>query len=216
MALEVNVPSGAEPSKPSPSPGRQEYLVSAEAAHAMCQQHFEGLRVGDLALFEAHVHPEATNREAKDEPLECRGEGPPAFLATGNLLRGAFAGLSWTVHDVAVDGDLVVAHTTMSGRQAGTFHRYGTDGRVDSAFPSRGRRFSVTQTHWWRMRDGLMIEHWANRDDMGMALQLGWVPSTPWYVLRMLLAVRRARRAEAYRDGPVPGGIEERSRPPRS
>jgi hypothetical protein len=24
------------------------------------------------------------------------------------------------------------------------------------------------------MRDGLVVEHWANRDDLGMAMQLGW------------------------------------------
>ena len=40
--------------------------------------------------------------------------------------------------------------------------------------PNHGRSFAVTQTHWFRMRDGLVIEHWANRDDLGMGLQLGW------------------------------------------
>lgn len=174
----------------------------------MCRQQFEGMRTGDLALFKQHVHPLATNREAKDEPLDCRGEGPMAFLATGNMLRGAFADLTWTVHEVLVDGDLVVAHTTMSGRQARTFHRYDRHGCADTAFPSRGRRFAVTQTHWWRMRDGLMVEHWANRDDMSMALQLGWLPPTPAYVARMLVAMRRARRAESRRGGPVAEGLE--------
>jgi hypothetical protein len=40
-----------------------------------------------------------------------------------------------------------------------------------------------------------MIEHWANRDDLGTAEQAGWVPPTPLYLLRMALAKRRARRA---------------------
>ena len=61
-------------------------------------------------------------------------------------------------------------------------------------FPPRGRNFAVTQTHWFRMRDGRVAEHWANRDDLGMGQQLGWNPPTPPYLVRMLLAGRRARR----------------------
>ena len=38
-----------------------------------------------------------------------------------------------------------------------------------------------------------MIEHWANRDDLGMAMQLG-VPPRPRYLARMALAKRRAVR----------------------
>ena len=62
------------------------------------------------------------------------------------------------------------------------------------AFPPRGRTFTITQTHWFRMRDGRVAEHWANRDDLGMGQQLGWNPPTPLYLVRMLLATRRARR----------------------
>ena len=40
----------------------------------------------------------------------------------------------------------------------------------------------------------MVIEHWANRDDLGNATQLGWIPPTPIFLLRMLLATRRARR----------------------
>ncbi|HEY2205551.1 MAG TPA: hypothetical protein VGH99_13850 [Pseudonocardia sp.] len=42
--------------------------------------------------------------------------------------------------------------------------------------------------------DGKIIEHWANRDDLGTAVQLGWTPPSPVYLTRMLLALRRARR----------------------
>lgn len=35
----------------------------------------------------------------------------------------------------------------------------------------------------------------ADRDDFGMATQLGWVPPTPSYLWRMARAKRRAARA---------------------
>ena len=38
------------------------------------------------------------------------------------------------------------------------------------------------------------LEHWANRDDLGMARQLGWIPPTPAYLLKMARAKRRAKR----------------------
>ena len=52
---------------------------------------------------------------------------------------------------------------------------------------------------------GLIVEHWANRDDLGMARQLGGLPSTPVFLFRMSMAKRRGRRDEtantAERDG---------------
>ena len=60
--------------------------------------------------------------------------------------------------------------------------------------PPTGRSFATTQSHWFRVADGTVIEHWANRDDIGTAQQLGWVPPSPRYLLRMSRARREARR----------------------
>ena len=95
------------------------------------------------------------------------------------------------------DGDLIAVHCTMSGRHVGPFVGYDESGEVAQAFPPTGRTFAITQTHWFRMRDGLVVEHWANRDDRGMATQLGWIPPTPAYLWRMARAKRRARREPA-------------------
>lgn len=149
---------------------------------------------------EAIVAPDAHNREAKDEPPETRGPGPAAYFATALWLRAAFADLAWEVREVVQDDDLIVLHTTMSGRQTGPFVAYRPDATVDMVFPPRGRRFAVTQSHWFRVRDGKVVEHWANRDDLDMGQQLGWTPPSPPYLARMLLARRRARRAGAARD----------------
>ena len=149
---------------------------------------------GDLAELGEVIHPEAVNREARQEPPDCRVQGPAAFAASARWLRSAFADLDFDIHDTVASGDLVVVHCTMSGHQVGTFVTYAEDGRVAGAFPATGQRMAVTQTHWTRMRDGLVVEHWANRDDLGQGVQLRWVPPTPLYLWRMARAKRQAAR----------------------
>ena len=85
----------------------------------------------------------------------------------------------------------------MSGRHTGVFTIYGPDGEVTQAMPPTGKRFATTQTHWMRVKDGKLIEHWANRDDQGTAMQLGWVPPSPWYLVKMALTTRKARKRAA-------------------
>ncbi|RAG83103.1 hypothetical protein DN069_24000 [Streptacidiphilus pinicola] len=157
---------------------------------------------GTLDDFRALVHPEAVNREALREPAASRGRGPAAFHATALWLRTAFADLRWELQDAVTEGDLVVLHTTMSGRHVGPFTVYGPDARPVQVFPPTGRSFSVLQTHWCRVKDGLLVEHWANRDDLGQAQQLGWAPPSPPYLLRMALATAAARRAARRDQGP--------------
>ena len=46
---------------------------------------------------------------------------------------------------------------------------------VCPAFPATGRTFDTSQTHWFRVADGQLVEHRADRDDMSQAMQLGWL-----------------------------------------
>ena len=177
----------------------------------LCVRSVQIMADGTMEDFEAIVHPEARNREDVDEPPESRGRargrrrtspsgsfasrgrGPAAFYATALWLRDAYADLAWEIHDVVTEGYLVVLHATMSGRHTGTFVAYDAEARPAQAFPPTGKRFATTQTHWFRIADGKVIEHWANRDDLGTATQLGWIPPSPLYLVHMFLASRRAR-----------------------
>ena len=163
-------------------------------AKALAIRSVQLMAAGGLADFEAVVHPDARNRESVQEPPATRGRGPAAYYATALWLREAFDELAFEIHDAAADGDLVVLHVTISGRHVRPFVAYDADARPAQAFPPTGKRFAVTQSHWCRIADGKLIEHWANRDDLGMSLQLGWAPPSPAYLVRMLMATRAARR----------------------
>ncbi|MCO1659469.1 ester cyclase [Pseudonocardia humida] len=161
--------------------------LAARAIHLMVN--------GTLDDFRRVVHPEATNREAASEPPNCRGRGPNAFWGTARWLRTAFADMAFGISTVLVDGDLAVTHGTVSGRHVGDMVIWTPEATVERAFAPTGKRFEVNHAHFLRFRDGLVVEHWAVRDDQSLAMQLGWVPPTPVYLLRCALATRRHRRA---------------------
>lgn len=149
---------------------------------------------GSVADLTALIHPDAVNREAIAEPPATRGAGPAAFHATGEWLRSAFSDLAWTTERDIADGDLAVTYGRLSGRQTGEFVVWTPEGAVERAFAPTGKAFSARQAHFQRVVGGLVVEHWAVRDDQGMALQLGWIPPTPGFLFRCHRATKRARR----------------------
>jgi len=173
--------------------------MTADGPEDVVVRSLQAMSTGDPEAFRALIHPDATNQEAVDEPPDCRGRGPDAYLATSRWLRRAWSDLEFTVGTLVARDDLVVTHGTMAGRHTGPFVVYDADGRVARAFPPTGRSFRVDHAHFFRMRDGLIVDHWAVRDDRALGEQLGWAPPSPAYALRMMLATRRARRAAGGR-----------------
>ena len=106
----------------------------------------------------------------------------------------AFAGVHHDIHHAIADGNLVAVNSTMNGRHTAPWAVYTADGAVDTVFPPTNKTFAATQSHWFRIEDGMIVEHWDNRDDLGMARQLGWIPPTPAYLFKMA----RAKRSPTY------------------
>jgi predicted ester cyclase len=171
-----------------------QHLTAPADLRVACVRSLEIMADGNLADFEAVVHPEAINREASGPPA-TRGTGPAAFHATAVWLRGAFSELHWEVHETAADSDLVAIHSTWSGRHVRPFVTYDDTGAATQAMPPTTKTFAATQSHWFRLANGMIIEHWANRDDLALGQQLGWIPPTPGYLVRMALAKYRAQHS---------------------
>jgi steroid delta-isomerase-like uncharacterized protein len=89
--------------------------------------------------------------------------GRDAIKGVVRWLHGAFPDLAYEVNDAFGDGDRVAIRCTMRGTHQGEFL-----GR-----PPTGRTFAVQHIHVYRVKDGLIAEHWAGRDDAGMMHQLG-------------------------------------------
>ena len=208
----VTVSQGARPGPPSgalptrargrgkPAWNRVVNLPVSQAVHeieVVVREHFRIVSEGELEAMDGNVTADFLNIRSAEEPVAARRPGPDGLRATSLWLRDTFADLGFEIHDIVIDGDRVAALVTMRARQHGTFLVYDDQsGKVTDAFPSKGRTLAVKQTHWFRIRDGKISEHDAVRDDLGMAKQLGWLPPTPAYLVRMLLAFRRERRRQ--------------------
>ena len=69
-------------------------------------------------------------------------------------------------HHLIGDGDLVAQHVTLHGT-----HRASTMPLLAGTPPSR-RPAAWAFIHIWRVAGGMIVEHWACRDDMGLLEQL--------------------------------------------
>jgi predicted ester cyclase len=69
-------------------------------------------------------------------------------------------------HHLIGDGDLVAQHVTLHGT-----HRASTMPLLADA-PVSGRPTSWRFIHIWRVADGMIVEHWACRDDMDLLEQV--------------------------------------------
>jgi predicted ester cyclase len=69
-------------------------------------------------------------------------------------------------HHLIGEGDLVAQHLTVHGT-----HRASTMPLLAGTTAS-GRPTAWTFVHIWRVDDGVIVEHWACRDDMGLLEQV--------------------------------------------
>lgn len=78
------------------------------------------------------------------------------------------------IEHVFAEGDWVVERIRATGTHLGR-PRIPHNGDLRHAEPT-GKSFEVDQIHLWRLKDGLIIEHEAVRDDLALHRQLGLLP----------------------------------------
>lgn len=72
----------------------------------------------------------------------------------------------WTIHDAVAERDMVVLRWSHTGTHVGEF----------MGVPPTGRHFVSRGIDMYRVRDGLMVEHWNVVDMYGFRQQVGALP----------------------------------------
>jgi len=106
--------------------------------------------------FVAHTWPSTGHPKDDLKAAIDRTSGP----------SGALADPAFTIEDLIAEGDRVAARITTAATQVGTF----------MGMPPSGKRYEIGEIHIFRLRDGKVVEHWHQMDQMGMMKQLGAMP----------------------------------------
>jgi steroid delta-isomerase-like uncharacterized protein len=101
-----------------------------------------------------------------------RVNGPVAMRQTAEWLLAQFPDLHMRIEAMIAEGDTVAVRVFSEGTNLGP---------LNGVVPPTGKRFAARQSHWFRVENGRLAEHWATREDLVAMLQLGVVqpPARP-------------------------------------
>jgi len=133
----------------------------------LVRRFFEDLIAGgDLSVSEEIAAPtyleHAVAPFGHDEPGAV--PGPEHLRGVAQWLRAQFPDVTMSVESMIQEGDIVAARVRSAGTNLGP---------LNGVVPPTGRRFDAYQSHWFRVEDGRLAEHWATRDDLPTMIQLG-------------------------------------------
>jgi ketosteroid isomerase-like protein len=133
-----------------------------ERNKSVIEAHARALDTGDVDAFAATHAEGGTNHapapfDLSEWPVGGKPFGPKEARETFAYLRSFSPDLRIEIEELLADGDQVVAWLRATGSS-----------------PS-GRRVDFRHAHRFRLRDGLIVEHWAVRDDLRAMVQAGVV-----------------------------------------
>lgn len=130
---------------------------------AVVQKVFEAFQTGVLEGIEAYMASDYLNHASPDSGC---GQGAEEFKASVEWVRSAFSELEIEVKELLCAADRVVARVVVNGRHTGDY--------LD--FASTGRRVFAEHVHFFRVREGKIVEHRMVSDRLGALMRLGLYP----------------------------------------
>jgi predicted ester cyclase len=145
------------------------------------RRYFNAMELGTVEAAVAFWATDASNQASgRAEP----GRGRQSIAAVFRMLRGAFPDRHYQIDDLIAVADQVVCRLTVSGTFGVTPPRppfpvpatfVGVEASELIPASAAGKTYSVKHIHIFRLKDGLITDHWAARDDLGLLLQLGGI-----------------------------------------
>jgi steroid delta-isomerase-like uncharacterized protein len=143
--------------------------VSPEVNNAIAEKFFTSVwSNGDFSVLDTLISPEAVDHSTVGGHPKTE-KGSASFRAIVTMFRTAMPDIKLTIDDEIYTGDKVVHRWTLNGTDTGGL----------MGMPASGKKLSFTGTTIVRFQDGLIMERWANVDELGVLQQLGVVPPPP-------------------------------------
>jgi predicted ester cyclase len=136
--------------------------LTLESNKELVKQQFRLITEGDAKGAAAFWAPNPLNHGR-----QVTREGLAKVFESLIMLREQFS-----LHELVAEGDWVACRATVSGQHAAQ-PNFPIDSGIYNISPPKGERFTFQHLHLFKIVDGLIVEHWANRDDLGAARQIG-------------------------------------------
>ena len=143
----------------APSDSWEGAAMTEQNAKDVVEDLFRRQEAGDATVLDDLVAEDMINHAAGPQGRD----GLKLILSTIAADLGPVVGEQ---HHLIGEGDLVAQHLTLHGT-----HR-GSTMPLLGGTPVSGRRTAWTFIHIWRVADGMIVEHWACRDDLGLLEQV--------------------------------------------
>jgi predicted ester cyclase len=135
--------------------------MQTEENKALVQRFYAEMDVGNIDAMDELVAQDYVDHNPP--PFPGLGAGREGLKAAFQIFWKATPGRHEIEEQVA-EGDLVVTRLTAHGRH---------EGELPGPVPATGRDIHQTAVAIHRIENGRIAEHWSDRDDLGLMVQLG-------------------------------------------
>jgi predicted ester cyclase len=137
--------------------------MSLEANKQLCRDYFKAFLVRDTGWMQRHIAPSFV-RHDPGLPFEVRG--PDGVAKLHDALLPAFPDMKLDLQDFVAEGEKVLVRLMIRATHTGAF----------GVLEATRKQIEVPVLDLFHIRDGVLIEHWALLDNLGMMKQLGALP----------------------------------------
>lgn len=138
--------------------------MSLESNKQLCRDYFAAFLKRDTEWMQRHIAPDFV-RHDPGLPFEVRG--PEGVAKLHDALMPAFPDMQLPLQDFVAEGEKVLVRLRVQATHTGAF----------GDLAATGRKVDIGVLDLFQIRDGVLIEHWALLDNLGMLKQLGVLPS---------------------------------------
>ena len=135
-------------------------MSTLEANKQLARDYFTAFLAADETWWRAHIAPDFRRH---DPGLPFEVVGPEGVRQLADVLLPGIPDLELPIEDVIAEGDKVLVRLRVRGTHGGEL----------MGVPATGHRIDIAVLDLFQFRDGMLIEHWALLDNLGLLRQLG-------------------------------------------